>query len=75
MGANDALGQGLQSAPKIGYQNNVSKKILGSCNPKYKACMLGCVGRISHTNLKSRMVVSRTATSKKHKELLVPGQI
>jgi hypothetical protein len=37
------------------------------------------MGRISHTNLKNRMVISRIATSKNHIELLVPicdpGQI
>jgi hypothetical protein len=37
--------------------------------------MVGCMGRISHTNLKNRMVIFRIATSKKHIELLVPGQI
>ena len=39
--------------------------------------MVGCMGRISHTNLKNRMVISRIATSKNHilVELLVPGQI
>ena len=37
--------------------------------------MVGCMGRISHTNLKKRMVISRIATSKNHIELLVPGQI
>jgi hypothetical protein len=30
------------------------------------------MGRISHTNLKNRMVISRIATSKNHIELLVP---
>jgi hypothetical protein len=34
--------------------------------------MVGCMGRISHTNLKNRMVISRIATSKNHIELLVP---
>jgi hypothetical protein len=33
------------------------------------------MGRISHTNLKIRMVISIIATSKNHIELLVPGQI
>jgi hypothetical protein len=37
--------------------------------------MVGCMGRISHTNLKTRMVISGIATSKIHIELLVPGQI
>jgi hypothetical protein len=37
--------------------------------------MVGCMGRISHTNLKNRMLISRIATSKNHIELLVPGQI
>ena len=40
-----------------------------------RVCMVGCIGRISHTNLKNRMVISRIATSKNHIELLVPGQI
>ena len=35
----------------------------------------GLYGRISHTNLKIRMVIFRFATSKNHIELLVPGQI
>jgi hypothetical protein len=34
---------------------------------------VGCMGRISHTNLKIRMVISVIATSKSHIELLVPG--
>ena len=29
-------------------------------------CMVGCMERISHTNLKIRMVISRIATSKNH---------
>ena len=35
------------------------------------------MGRISHTNLKKRTVISRIATSKNHIELglLVPGQM
>jgi hypothetical protein len=37
--------------------------------------MVGCMGRISHTNLKVRMVICGIATSKNHIELLVPGQI
>ena len=37
--------------------------------------IVGCTGRISHTNLKIRMVISGIATSKNHIELLVPGQI
>jgi hypothetical protein len=28
--------------------------------------MVGCMGRISHTNLKNRMVISGVATSKNH---------
>jgi hypothetical protein len=40
-----------------------------------KFSMVGCMGRISHTNFKNRMVISRIATSKNHIELLVPGQI
>jgi hypothetical protein len=32
-------------------------------------------GRIFHTNLKIRMVISGIATSENHIELLVPGQI
>jgi hypothetical protein len=40
-----------------------------------RGCMVGCMGRISHTNLKNRMVISGIATSKNHIELLVPGQI
>ena len=40
-----------------------------------RGCMVGCMGRISHTNLKNRMVISGVATSKNHIELLVPGQI
>jgi hypothetical protein len=40
-----------------------------------RVCMVGCMGRIFHTNLKNRMVISRIATSKNHIELLVPGQI
>jgi hypothetical protein len=35
----------------------------------FRVCMVGCMGRISHTNLKTRMVISRIATSKNHKEL------
>jgi hypothetical protein len=38
-------------------------------------CMVGCMGRISHTNLKNRIVISEIATSKNHIELLVPSQI
>ena len=41
----------------------------------FRVCMVGCMGRISHTNLKIRMVISGIATSKNHIELLVPGQI
>jgi hypothetical protein len=37
--------------------------------------MVGCMGRISHTNLKNRMVIFGIATSKNHIELLVPDQI
>jgi hypothetical protein len=33
------------------------------------------MGRIFHTNLKIRMVISGIATAKNHIELLVPGQI
>jgi hypothetical protein len=33
------------------------------------------MGRISHTNLKLRMVISGIVTSNNHIELLVPGQI
>jgi hypothetical protein len=40
-----------------------------------RVCMVGRMGRISHTNLKNRMVISRIATSKNHIEPLVPGQI
>jgi hypothetical protein len=40
-----------------------------------RGCMVGCMGRISHTNLKNRMVIYGVATSKNHIELLVPGQI
>ena len=40
-----------------------------------RVCMVGCMGRISHTNLKNRMVIFRIATLKNHIELLVPGQI
>jgi hypothetical protein len=32
------------------------------------------MGRISHTNLKNRMVISGVVTSKNHIELLVPGK-
>jgi hypothetical protein len=31
-----------------------------------RGCMVGCMGRISHTNLKNRMVISEIATSKNH---------
>ena len=56
------------------------KKVLifekkGGCWFFPRVCMVGCMGRISHTNLKIRMVISRIATSKNHIELLVPGQI
>jgi hypothetical protein len=37
--------------------------------------MVGCMGRISHTNLKICMVISSIATSKNHIELQAPGQI
>jgi hypothetical protein len=45
--------------------------------------LYACMGRISHTNLKIRMVIYKIATSKNHiepciellMELLVPGQI
>jgi hypothetical protein len=37
--------------------------------------MVGCMGRISHTNLKIRMLIYGTTTSKNHIELLVFGQI
>ena len=40
-----------------------------------RVCMVGCMGRIYHTNLKNRTAISRIATSKNHTELLVPGQI
>jgi hypothetical protein len=46
--------------------------------PHSKATTTAAVGymaRISHTNLKNRMVISGIATSKNHIELLVPGQI
>jgi hypothetical protein len=33
------------------------------------------MGRISHTNLKNRMVILGVATSKNHIELLVRGKI
>jgi hypothetical protein len=48
----------------------------GGCRFSPRVCMVGCMDRISHTNLKNRMVVSRIATSKNHMELgllLVPG--
>jgi hypothetical protein len=58
------------------------KKVLifekkGGCRFFFRVCMVGCMGRISHTNLKIRMVISRIAISKNHIELhvLVPGQI
>ena len=35
-------------------------------SPGLYSSMVGCMGRISHTNLKIRMVVSRIATSKNH---------
>jgi hypothetical protein len=35
---------------------------------------IGRKSRISHTNLKNRMVISRIATLKNHMEFLVPGQ-
>jgi hypothetical protein len=37
-------------------------------------CMVGSMGRISHTNFQNRMVIFRIriATSKNHIELLVP---
>ena len=38
-------------------------------------CMVGCMGRIFHINLKIRMGISRIATSKNYIELVVPGQI
>jgi hypothetical protein len=38
-------------------------------------CMVGRMGRISHTILKNRMVIYGVATSKNHIELLVPDQI
>jgi hypothetical protein len=41
----------------------------------FRVCMVGCMCRISHTNLKNRMVISGIATPKNHIELLVPGQI
>jgi hypothetical protein len=44
---------------------------MGISSPKYESCMMGCVGRISHTNFKNRMVISRIATSKNHIELLI----
>jgi hypothetical protein len=34
--------------------------------------MVGCMGRISYTNLKNRVVISGIATPKNHIELLVP---
>ena len=40
-----------------------------------RGCMVGCMGKISHTNLKNRMVISGVATSKNHMELLVPDKI
>jgi hypothetical protein len=43
-----------------------------------RGCMVGCMGRISHTNLKIRIVISGIATSKKShstRVLLVSGQI
>jgi hypothetical protein len=40
-----------------------------------RGCMMGCMGRISHTSLKIRAVIYGIATSKNHIELLVPGQI
>jgi hypothetical protein len=40
-----------------------------------RGCMVGCMGRISHTNLKNRIVFSGIATSKNHIELLVPAAV
>ena len=34
-----------------------------------RGCMVGCIGRISHTNFKNCMVIYRIATSKNHIEL------
>jgi hypothetical protein len=40
-----------------------------------RGCTVGCIGRISHTNLKIRVAIYRIATSKNHIEVLVPGEI
>ena len=37
-----------------------------------RGCMVGCMGRISHKNLKIHIVISEIATSKNHIERLVP---
>ena len=38
-------------------------------------CMVGCMARIFHTNLKIRMMISGLVTSRNYIKLLVPGQI
>ena len=37
-----------------------------------RACVVGCMDKIFHTNLKTRIVISEIATSKNHIEFLVP---
>ena len=39
-----------------------------------RGCMVGCIGKISHTNLKNRMAISGFATSKNHIELPVRSE-
>jgi hypothetical protein len=40
----------------------------------FRVCMVGCMGRISYTNLKNRMVIFKLATPKNRIDLLVPGR-
>jgi hypothetical protein len=74
----------IQVAPEIAVEVQPWRPIFEKCSHLREkggvlifsqVCMVGCMGRISHTNLKIRMVISRIATLKNHKELLVPGQI
>ena len=53
---------------------NISIRIFGD-SVSCPGCMVGRMGRISHTNLKNRMVILGVATSKNHIELLGPGHI
>jgi hypothetical protein len=64
----------LTSSFFLRYVRGISTIIFNTTGHS-RACMVGFMGRISHTNLKNRTMISEIATSKNHIELLDPGQI